>query len=114
MSLDFDLHRAHMNLVQHITTQDRKDEARALRAGRHFNTYALPIMFEAAQRAHDEAETEIMRSRYDVPGAVERAWVKAVMRNFNPTRSMHTYLRKIDPRIDVRRGNWVASGGTET
>lgn len=88
----------HDKLVAHIVRKDRQDQARAARAGRHFNHYALAHMLGAAQEVKDDALAV---------GGGQEAWVEAVMDHFTATRPMHTFLKKIDPRVDVVRGRWV-------
>jgi hypothetical protein len=85
-------------LVHHIVAADRRDQARAARSGRHFNHYALSLMLGAAHAAHAEAAH-----------GTARDWVQAVMRNFTPTRPMHTFLKKIDPSVRVEYGRWVSA-----
>ncbi len=94
------------SLVEHIIKSDRKDEARADRAGRYHNPHALALMLGAAEEALAAAK----RARGAYPADSKEAWLDAVMLHFNPTRTMHTFLKKIDPTIDVVRGEWVYKG----
>ena len=65
-------------------------------------------MLGAAQAARDEAEVAEHTARYEATeSSTRRTWVDAVCRNFNPTRTMHTFLKKVDPALDVARGGWI-------
>src|SRR5260221_368353 len=87
----------HDKLVAHIVDQDRKAQNRAARTGKHFNHYAMGIMLKAAQDASAEALED---------GGSQEDWVKAVARNFSPTRSMHTSAGNV--------GGWEWSNETQT
>lgn len=93
-----DVAALHDKLTSHIVRQDRKDQERAARKGRHFNHYALGLMLKVAQEARDEAEQD---------GGTKADWLGAVQRHFTVTRPMHTFLKKIDPTVGVERGHWV-------
>ncbi len=91
MSLDV-LNR---KLRDHIVRQDRKDDERAMRSGRYHNPHALALMLEAAERVESESA-----------GGTQEDWIRAVSRNFTVSRTMHTFLKKIDPAVDVDHGHW--------
>lgn len=79
----------HLQLVNEITTQDRKDSTR-----RGYNRYALGIMLGSAQDC-----TEAIAAG-ETPEA-------AFASHFTPTRGNHAIARRLGLKLDVQYGRWV-------
>jgi hypothetical protein len=92
------LKKLHSQLVHLLV---KMDEA-AARRERHPNIYRMGLFLKAAQEAEVMAEADVAAGH-----DATRAFVTAVMANFTPTRRMHTFLKKIDPTVDVKYGGWV-------
>lgn len=79
----------HLQLVNEITTQDRRDSVR-----KGYNRYALGIMLGAAQEC--TAEIEAGKRPED-----------AFAEHFTPTRGNHGIARRLGLKLDVQRGQWI-------
>lgn len=59
-------------------------------------------LLKAAQDAHKQAEEQIA-TEANVPSA----FVHAVTEHFPPTHKLLRLIKKIDPSVDIRHGQWV-------
>jgi hypothetical protein len=94
-----------MNQLTHVLVQwDKAEERSEMKRGR-VNIYRMGILLKAKEEAEAEAK------RLKAAGESDRdAFVGAVTQHFTATRRMHTFLKKVDPTVDVQRGRWVVSG----
>lgn len=94
------LNQLHERLVHTLTMYDQKMSAKPKA---HWSMYALSHLLEAAQRARDEAAESGATPGPDL----DEAYIRAVASNLHPTPTLRTFLRAIDPTVDVERQRWV-------
>jgi hypothetical protein len=94
MSLELD--RLYNQLITVLVKMDQAENRR------HPNIYRMGLLLEAAQKAKEEA-TDLIHDGQDV----NTAFGTAVAHNFTVSRRIHTFLKKVDPTIDVQYGSWT-------
>lgn len=99
------IERLHQKLIHVLIKWDEAESRAEMKRGRLPNIYRMGHYLKAAQDAQDEAEAEVAEG-----ADPDRAYVDAVTDHFTVTRRIHTFLKKIDPTVDVQYGNWVVRG----
>ncbi len=89
-----EVQRLHARLVSLLIRQDARRIRDDLRRRIPPNHYALAHEIGAAQRARDTAS--------DVA-----SYVAALQSEFHPFPMLRTFLRTLDPTVEVRRGCWI-------
>ncbi len=92
----------HLQLA-HVLVEMDKAEARAeMKRRMRPNIFRMGLLLEALHKAEDEATALVARGV-----DVHEAFLTAVTEHFTATKRMHTFLKKLDPHVDVVRGRWV-------
>src|SRR5947208_10544457 len=86
----------HDRLVSAMTEEDRRDEARARKTGRHFNHYRLAHLIGAAQRA-----TEAAKGTQDA-----QVYARHVAEQLCAAPWLTRYFRSIGVVVVVERGEY--------
>lgn len=92
----------HVQLSHMLIKLDEAESKSEIKRIGRANIYRMGILLKAMHEAEEEAEKYV-----DDGVPVKEAFIMAVTSHFTPTRRMHTFLKKIDPSVDVKYGSWV-------